>query len=154
PPVRGRHRANAARRRSRAQHTPSARGRAASASAYDTRSRPQTRNPLSRSAAEGARRSLFASAVDEALELLAAARVPELAQRLRPDLADALARALEVLTDFFERVIALLADTEAHAQDLLLARRQRLEDLPRLLGEVHVDDRLGRREDALVLDEV
>src|SRR6185437_4590623 len=94
------------------------------------------------------------SALDEALELLRAARVAELAERLRLDLADALAGHLEVLADLLEGVIALLADAEAHAQDLLLARRQGLEHLPRLLGEVHVDHRLGRREHALVLDEV
>src|SRR6476646_1879742 len=78
----------------------------------------------------------------------------QLAERLRLDLADTLARDLEVLADLFERVVALLADAEAHAQDLLLARRERLQHLPRLFGEVHVDDRLGRRDDALVLDEV
>src|SRR4029077_1045761 len=33
-------------------------------------------------------------------------------------------------------------------------RRQRLQHLPRLLGEVHVDDGLGRRDHALALDEV
>jgi hypothetical protein len=65
----------------------------------------------------------------KALELLGAARVPQLAQRLRLDLADALAGDLEVLAHLFERVVALLADAEAHAEDLLLARRQRLQHL-------------------------
>src|SRR3979411_2805712 len=74
-------------------------------------------------------------AVDEALELLRPARVPQLAERLGLDLPDALAGHLEVLADLLEGVIALLADAEAHAQDLLLARRQGLEHLPRLLGE-------------------
>ncbi len=78
----------------------------------------------------------------------------QLAQRLGFDLADALARDLEVLTHLFERVVGLLADAEAHAQDLLLARRQRREHLPRLLGQVHRDDGVGGRQDALVLDEV
>ena len=45
-------------------------------------------------------------AFDEALELLRARRVAELAQRLRLDLTDALARDLEVLTDLFEGVVA------------------------------------------------
>src|SRR4029079_6237363 len=88
------------------------------------------------------------------LQLLRARRVAQLAERLRLDLADALPRDLEVLADLFERVVRLLADAEAHAEDLLLARRQGLQDLTRLLGEVHVDDRLGRADDALVLDEV
>src|SRR3954470_9363663 len=91
---------------------------------------------------------------DERLEALGAARVAQLAQRLRFDLADALARDLEVLADFLERVVALLADAEAHAQDLLFARRQRRQHLAGLLGEVHRDDGVRRRDDALVLDEV
>jgi hypothetical protein len=78
-------------------------------------------------------------------ELLAAARVAQLAERLGLDLADALAGDLEVLADLFEGVVALLADAEAHAQDLLLARRERLEHAAGLVGEVHVDDRVGAR---------
>src|SRR5213079_3187320 len=57
-------------------------------------------------------------------------------------------------TDFLERVIALLADAEAHAEDLLLARRERREDLAGLIREVDADDALARRDDRLVLDEV
>src|SRR5690606_14487960 len=95
-----------------------------------------------------------ASALHEALELLRAARVTELAERLGFDLADALAGHLEVLADLFERVIALFADAEAHAQDLLLARGQRLQHLPRLLAQVHVDDGVGGADHALVFDEV
>ena len=78
----------------------------------------------------------------------------ELAERLRLDLADALTGHFEILADLLEGVVALLADAEAHPEDLLLARRQGLQDLSRLLGEVHVDDGLGRGDDALVLDEV
>ena len=74
-------------------------------------------------------------------------------KRLRPESLSVTFAGLD-LADLLEGVVALLADAEAHAQDLLLARRQRLQDLPRLLGQVHVDDRLGRRDDALVLDEV
>src|SRR4249920_3493141 len=95
-----------------------------------------------------------ASVLDERLEALRARRMPQLAQRLRLDLADALARDLEVLADLFERVVALLADAEAHAQDLLLARRQRLEHAAGALLEVRVDHRLDGRDHALVLDEV
>src|ERR1700735_2899832 len=94
------------------------------------------------------------SALDERLQLLRTRRMAKLPQRLRLDLADALAGDLEVLPDLFERVIALLADPEAHPEDLLLARREGLQHLPGLLGQVHVDDRLGGRDDALVLDEV
>src|SRR4051794_27827101 len=76
---------------------------------------------------------------DERLEALGAGGVAQLAQGLGFDLADALAGDLEVLADLLERVIRLLADAEAHAQDLLLARRERGQDLAGLLGQVHRD---------------
>src|ERR1700690_3012903 len=94
------------------------------------------------------------SALDEALELLAARRVAQLAEGLGFDLADAFAGHFEVLSHLFEGVVALLADSEAHSQHLLFARRQRLQHLSRLFGKVHVDHRFGRRNNALVLDEV
>src|SRR5690606_1836917 len=75
-------------------------------------------------------------------------------QGLGLDLTDTLARDLEVLTNLLEGVVALLADAEAHAEDLLLARRQRREHLARLLREVHRDDRLRGARGALVLDEI
>src|SRR5690349_13479648 len=93
-------------------------------------------------------------ALHEALQPLRPGRVAQLPERLRLDLADALARHLEVLPDLLERVVALLADAEAHPEDLLLARREGGEHLPRLLREVHVDDRVGRGHERLVLDEV
>src|SRR5262245_12783720 len=79
----------------------------------------------------------------------------EFAQRLRLDLADAFSRDGEVLADLFERVLAAVrAQAEAHLDDLLLARRQRLQNLLRDFAEVDVDDSLGRVLDGLVLDEV
>ena len=65
-----------------------------------------------------------ASVVQEAPELSGARGVLELAQRLRLDLADALARHAELLADLLERVVGVHADAEAHAQHALLARRQ------------------------------
>ena len=40
----------------------------------------------------------------------------QLAQRLRFDLADALSRHRELLADFFQRVVGVHADAEAHAE--------------------------------------
>src|SRR5262245_56650338 len=94
------------------------------------------------------------SAFDEGLQTLRAGRMTQLAKSLGLDLTDTFARDLEVLTDLFERVVGLLADAEAHAEDLLLTRRQRGEHAARLLREVHGDDRLRRRHRGLVLDEV
>src|SRR5690606_4003603 len=73
---------------------------------------------------------------------------------LRLDLTDALAGDVEVLADFFESVVALLADAEAHAENLLLARREGLEDAASLQLEVVGDDRLDRGDRVLVLDEI
>ena len=60
--------------------------------------------------------------VQEVLELLAAAGVTELAQRLGFDLADALARDVELLANLFERAGTAVLDAEAQLQDFLLTR--------------------------------
>jgi hypothetical protein len=78
----------------------------------------------------------------------------QLTQGLGLDLADTLARDLEVLTNLFQGVVALLANAEAHTQDLLLTRSERLEHATGLIFEVVVDDRLHRGHNRLVLDEV
>src|SRR5438093_3193393 len=90
----------------------------------------------------------------EGLELPAPTRMPQLAQRLRLDLADALAGDGEVLAHFLQRVLRAVAQAEAHLDDLLLARRERLEERLGLLLQVDVDNRLGRRDHVAVLDEV
>ena len=66
------------------------------------------------------------------LELAVKRGQAELAQRLRLDLPDALARQLEALADLLERLVARRVDAEAHAKHLLLARREELEQLARL----------------------
>src|SRR5215471_8507855 len=91
---------------------------------------------------------------EERLQLLRARRVPELPQRLRLDLPDPLARHVEGPADFLERVLGAVADAEPHLEDLLLARRQGLQDPARLLLQVRDEDRVDGREDAPVLDEV
>src|SRR6476646_4803323 len=76
-------------------------------------------------------------------QLAAARRMSQLPERFRLDLADALARDREALAHFLERVLAAVADAEAHLDHLLLARRQRLQHRLGLLFQVQVDDRLG-----------
>src|SRR5262245_18837322 len=80
--------------------------------------------------------------------------MPQLAQRLRFDLPDALARDREALADLLERVLAAVADAEPHLDHLLLTRRERLEHRLGLLLEVEVDHRFGRRHHLPILDEV
>src|SRR5262249_55469225 len=94
------------------------------------------------------------AALEERLELARARRVAQLAQGLGLDLADALAGDREALPDFLERVLAAVAEAEAHLDDLLLARGERLEEGLRLLLEVDVDHGLGRGHHVPVLDEV
>jgi hypothetical protein len=57
---------------------------------------------IKRDSAKRSGAPIAASILDEALQLLAAARMPELAERFGLDLTDALARDLEVLADLFE----------------------------------------------------
>src|SRR5207249_9549806 len=60
----------------------------------------------------------------------------------------------EALSDFFECVLAAVADAEPHLDDLLLARRQGLQHRFGLFLQVQVDDGFGRRHDLTVLDEI
>src|SRR5437870_565034 len=94
------------------------------------------------------------SRFQEAPKLLGPRGVPQLAQCLGLDLTDALAGDGEVLPDLLERVFAAVGPTEAEPQHLLLAGRERVEDLVRLLTQGDADDRLHGRHDLLVLDEI
>src|SRR6266542_1975845 len=80
--------------------------------------------------------------------------MPQLAQRLGLDLANTLASDREVLADFLQGVLAPVRETEAQAQHLLLARRQGIEHLVRLLAQRQPDDRFHRGHHLLVLDEI
>src|SRR5207253_5756307 len=94
------------------------------------------------------------SALQEAAELFRPRRVPELPEGLGLDLADALARDGEVLTDLLERVLAAVGEPEPESQHLFLPGRERVEDAVGLFAEAEADDRLDRRDHLLVLDEV
>src|SRR5205814_2856162 len=92
--------------------------------------------------------------LEERAQLLRARRVAELAQRLRLDLADALARDVELLADLFERVVGVHLDAEAHAQHLRLARRERIEHVLGRLAQARVERGVRERDAGLVLDEI
>src|SRR5205823_3474033 len=81
----------------------------------------------------------LAFAFEEASELLGARRVPELAQRLRFDLPDTLARDIELLADFFQRVVGVHLDLLGQERRIRLLSGL-LQDLPR--DAVHLVDRL------------
>src|SRR5262249_51818513 len=101
-----------------------------------------------------ARTILRRPSLEERAQLARARRMPQLAERLCLDLADALAGDGEALADFLERVLAAVADAEPHLDHLLLARGERLEHRLGLLLEVQVDHRFGRRHHLAILDEV
>src|SRR5690606_23158495 len=102
----------------------------------------------------GVFREAAGSVFQEAPKLLGAARMAELAQGLGFDLADALAGDVELLADFFQRVIRVHVDAEAHAQDLGLARREAGKDGVRGFAQAFRGGRLDRRDHVGVLDEV
>ena len=56
--------------------------------------------------------------------MLGTARMPQLAQRLGLDLADALAGHVEFLADLFKSMRHAVAQAETHLEDLLFARRE------------------------------
>jgi hypothetical protein len=60
-------------------------------------------------------------AFPEALEVALAPGLAQLAQRLRLDLANTLARDAEHVADLVKGAVGLLADAEAHPQDLFFA---------------------------------
>src|SRR5437764_951708 len=94
------------------------------------------------------------SGVEEGAQLARAARVLELPERLRLDLAYALAGDRELLTDLFQGVVGVHADAEAHAQDALLARGQRGQNPRRRLAQIGLDRGVQWQDRVLVLDEI
>src|SRR5215467_11129233 len=80
--------------------------------------------------------------------------MPELAQRLGLDLADALARDRELVADLFQRVVLVHADAEAHAEYTLLPRRERGERARGGLAQVRLNGGVDRQDRVLVLDEI
>src|SRR6476660_7265255 len=88
----------------------------------------------------------------EGAELPGARRMAQLAERLRLDLADALAGDRETLADLFERVLAAVADTEPHLDHLLLTRGERLQHRVGLFLQVQIDDRVRGGHDLPIFD--
>src|ERR1022692_3951330 len=81
-------------------------------------------------------------------------RGAQLAQRFGFYLANAFARDVEFLADLFQRVLALAADAEAHANYLLLFRGERLEDAGRLIAHIGFNYGIDGRAHPAVFDEI
>ena len=78
----------------------------------------------------------------------------QLAQRLGFDLADALARDVELFAHFLERVRLAVDQAEAHAEHLLLAGRERFEHLFELFAQEGIAGLFGGLRGVVVLNEV
>ena len=78
----------------------------------------------------------------------------QLAERLRFDLANALARHLEGFADLFERAVAPIVEAVPQTQDLPLARSERVEHALHLILEGTARGLVGRYHRRLVGDEV
>src|SRR6266851_3006338 len=87
---------------------------------------------------------------EEDAELARAGGVPQLAERLGFDLADALAGEGERLSHFFERVLPAVFQPEAHLDDLFLARGERLQYCRGLLLKVKFINLAVRRDTGFV----
>src|SRR6185369_601052 len=94
------------------------------------------------------------SLLEVVLQLAAARWVTQLAQRLRLDLTDALARDVELAADLFERARAPVLEAEAQLEHASLAEREPFEHALHLLFEQLVRRRVGRRERLIVGNEV
>jgi len=92
--------------------------------------------------------------IQEAPQLPAPRRMLQLPQCLGFDLTNTLARHRELLADFFQRVVGVHADAEAHAEHALFARGQRGEHARGGLAQVRLDRGVDRQDRVLVLDEI
>src|SRR6185436_18628677 len=96
-----------------------------------TRGRPRGARPPAADATPGAAAPLL----QVVLELPAAGRVAQLAQRLGLDLADPLAGDVELLADLLERSGTPVLEAEAELEHTTFATGQRVEDSLDLLLE-------------------
>jgi len=68
----------------------------------------------------------------------------QLPQSFGLDLANSLARDGKILAHLFQSMLAAVFQSEPHLDDLLFARRERLQYLRGLLAQVQIDYRVGR----------
>ncbi len=74
---------------------------------------------------------------NKALEHTGTGRMAQFSQRLRLDLANALARDVKILSHFFERaLVTFTIQPEAHANYALFTRAQRLQHVAGDLAQV------------------
>lgn len=92
--------------------------------------------------------------IQKILELFAAARVAQLSQCFRLNLADALAGDVKFLADLLKRARMAVLQTEAQGKDLFLARRERFEHVAELLLEQQHGGRVRRGERVVIRDEI
>ena len=89
----------------------------------------------------------WSSVIDKRLEELCARWVAQFFERLGLDLTDTFARDIKLMPDFFKRMVAVLANTEAHAKHVFFTLREAGEYFARLLCEVARNDGIRRSHD-------
>ena len=94
------------------------------------------------------------SIIQETPQLPRSARMLQLPQRLRLDLADALSRHRELLAHLFQGVVGVHADAEAHAEHAFFARGERGQDARGGLAQIGLDRSINGEDRVLVLDEI
>src|ERR1019366_8413687 len=80
--------------------------------------------------------------------------MPQLPQRFGFDLTDSLSCYCERLAYFFQRLLRAIFESEAHLDDLFLARSQRTQHLRSLVFQIDVNYGFCRRNYRAVFDEV
>jgi hypothetical protein len=98
--------------------------------------------------------SFLTSIIQETPQLPASARMLQLPQRLRLDLPNTLSGHRELLPDFFQRVVGVHADAEAHAEHAFFAGGERGQHARRGFAQVGLDRGIDRQDRVLVLDEI
>src|ERR1019366_1439475 len=91
---------------------------------------------------------------EEALQMAEAGGVTELAERLRFDLADALASDVVHVSDFFQRAAVAINEAKAHFDNLPFAFRETGQNAVQFLFEQTVAGSLGWVLSGLVFDEI
>ena len=94
------------------------------------------------------------SIIQKAPELPRPRRMLQFPQRFRLDLPNPFAGHRELLADFFQRMIRVHADAEAHAEHAFFAGGERGQNPRRGFAQVGLDRGVDRQDRVLVLDEI
>ena len=96
----------------------------------------------------------MSSLFQKVLQLFAAARMAQLAQRLRLNLTDTLTRYAKVLAHFLQGAAATVLQAKAQLKHTFFARGQGLQNLVQLLTQQRKASSISRRRRIMVLNKI